>query len=332
MRMSVVIPLYNKIEYVERALGYVLTQTFPDFELLVVDDGSSDGGGDVVRRCPDPRVRLISQENAGVSAARNRGALEAASDWVAYLDADDEWRPEFLERVVAACAAFPEFAAVFTNYTNAATGAPFLRDVPQTPGPVPDYFRLSLNNAGAGVHASAVAVRRDVLRAVGGFPVGVKLGEDRDTWARLAWAGALTYVPEVLATYNIDIPNSATKEDGRLRFCYPEVARTLRVWTQAGRVPAALADSSARYANWLLLEYVSHLCAAGRRAEAWRVFRRECRRDCPPRRISGTSASASSSRAARSPGRSRVRTAWSVCATRGSLPRGAGGNNRVGND
>ena len=97
MTVSVIIPLYNKARYIQRALNSVLAQTFRDFEVLVVDDGSTDESRDIVRRCADSRIRLIVQENAGPGAARNRGLRDAQTEVVAFLDSDDEWLPTFLE-------------------------------------------------------------------------------------------------------------------------------------------------------------------------------------------------------------------------------------------
>jgi glycosyltransferase involved in cell wall biosynthesis len=93
---SVVVPLYDKGPFVARALNSIAAQTYGDFEVIVVDDGSNDDGPDVVARYPDPRFRLIRQVNAGPGAARNRGLQEAASDTIAFLDADDEWLPDYL--------------------------------------------------------------------------------------------------------------------------------------------------------------------------------------------------------------------------------------------
>lgn len=100
MKVTVVVPLYNKAPYIGRALDSVLHQTCCNYNVLVVDDGSSDDGPAIVQSFADRRVRLIRQENAGPAYARNRGLEEAQGQYVAFLDADDEWRPGFLEKAV----------------------------------------------------------------------------------------------------------------------------------------------------------------------------------------------------------------------------------------
>jgi hypothetical protein len=117
MKVSVIIPLYNKAPYVGRTLDSILAQTFRDFEVIVVDDGSTDAGAEVVACCPDPRVRLLRQDNAGPGAARNRGLAEARGTYVAFLDADDEWLPAYLEKSVALLEAHgPAAATVSSGY------------------------------------------------------------------------------------------------------------------------------------------------------------------------------------------------------------------------
>ena len=111
-RVRVVIPLYNKGILVRRALNSVLSQTYQNFEVVVVDDGSTDEGPEVVRECSDSRVRLIRQENAGPGAARNRGAQESQAPYLAFLDADDEWMPLFLEVYVECLRSHPDCDAV----------------------------------------------------------------------------------------------------------------------------------------------------------------------------------------------------------------------------
>src|SRR5262245_30953172 len=114
-RVSVIIPLYNKRPYIARALDSVLQQSLSDIEVLIVNDGSTDGSETIVKACTDPRVRLIHQVNAGPGAARNRGLGEATSPLIAFLDADDEWLPTYLEKSVGLLEAHDPNVAVISS-------------------------------------------------------------------------------------------------------------------------------------------------------------------------------------------------------------------------
>jgi hypothetical protein len=117
MKVSILIPLYNKAPYIHRALASIFAQTLADFEVIVVDDGSTDGGAELVAGCPDARLRLVRQANAGPGAARNRALAEAGGDYVAFLDADDEWLPSFLAKSVGVLEQQgPAVAAVASGY------------------------------------------------------------------------------------------------------------------------------------------------------------------------------------------------------------------------
>jgi GT2 family glycosyltransferase len=116
MRVSVIIPLFNKAPFIERALRSVAAQTFGDFEIIVVDDGSTDAGLKIVETFADARLRIIKQENAGPGAARNRGLREAQGEFVAFLDADDEWLPEFLSESIELLEQNPNAGAVTSGY------------------------------------------------------------------------------------------------------------------------------------------------------------------------------------------------------------------------
>ena len=124
MRVSVIIPLFNKAPFIERALRSVAAQTFADFEIIVVDDGSTDGGLTIVEKFTDARLRIVRQENAGPGAARNRGLREANGEYVAFLDADDEWFPDYLQESLNRLAEFGEqVAAISSGYIDHFTGA-----------------------------------------------------------------------------------------------------------------------------------------------------------------------------------------------------------------
>jgi glycosyltransferase involved in cell wall biosynthesis len=123
VRVSVIIPLYNKALYIRRALDSIARQTFKDFELIVVDDGSTDEGARIVLEYSDSRLRLITQANAGPGAARNRGILEARGEFIAFLDADDEWLPEYLEEGVRRLEGYgTEVASISSGYIEDPAG------------------------------------------------------------------------------------------------------------------------------------------------------------------------------------------------------------------
>ncbi len=212
MKISVVIPLFNKRRHIQRAVRSVLNQTTGAHELIVVDDGSTDRGGDLVRLMADPRVRLISQENAGVSAARNRGIEAAESELIAFLDADDEWRPGFLETVTGLYRRHPEAGMFATGYLYCSAESvrqPAFVDCPTDPqgGLVDDYFRSAMGPCP--VWSSCVMIPKHVLRTVGLFPVGIHRGEDLHLWARIALRYRLAWSPLEGALYHLSADNRA---------------------------------------------------------------------------------------------------------------------------
>jgi glycosyltransferase involved in cell wall biosynthesis len=216
MKYSVVIPLYNKASHIKRAIDSVLRQSVPDFELIVVDDGSTDSGGEEVRRHTDPRIRLIAQTNGGVSAARNRGARESVCDLVAFLDADDAWEPRFLETVGSLSSRFPEAAVWGTGYTivnriGAEERPTYHGNLPTDGGgALIDYFsgpHVAGRHGDSPLLASTLLLRKSALLEAGGFPLGVTRGEDTDTWIRLALRYPIAWTPDVQATIYEDAEN-----------------------------------------------------------------------------------------------------------------------------
>lgn len=206
--ISVIIPLYNKAGSIAQALDSVLAQEYQDFEIVVVDDGSTDGGASVVENYGDVRIRLVRQENAGVSAARNRGIEEARGEYVAFLDADDVWMPGFLSEISALQREFPQCRAQATNYvfnSNGVKSPTILRKIPFSGerGGLPNYFEVA-SCSHPPVWTSAVCIERALLQEIGGFPVGIKSGEDLLTWARVAVRTDWAYSMREMAQYNFD--------------------------------------------------------------------------------------------------------------------------------
>jgi hypothetical protein len=194
---------------------------------------------------------------------------------VAFLDADDEWLPAFLERVVDAATSRPDLVAGFTNLVDVSTGQPLLSS--RHVGVLDDYFAFVLANRCLGMTSSSTLVRREHFVACGAFRVGVPVGADTDAWARLAWTGPVTYVGEPLAAYHPFLPGSATAAARKSKPLFPAIALSHAEWQEAGRIPARLAESSSRLVQTLLLDHAIALANLGLRSDAWRVLRRECR-------------------------------------------------------
>jgi len=244
-KISVVIPLYNKAPHIKRALESVLAQTVREFEVLVVDDGSTDGGAEIVKGFTDPRLRLISQENRGVSLARNRGILDSDGDLIAFLDADDAWTPGFLETIAKLSESFPQAGAVATAYDvidpKGRLKPPIVfPEIPAPPweGIVPSYFRSAMG--ATLVWTSAVAVRRSVFDEIGGFPEGVNLGQDMDMWLRIALRYPIAYTTFVGATYFMNAVNRTATGSPEQPLDLPYFVRTALLALAEGSVPPAL--------------------------------------------------------------------------------------------
>ena len=189
----------------------MLAQSHTSFDLIVIDDGSTDGSTDVVRGIADPRLRLVIQKNGGECAARNRGLHEAASEWVSFLDADDEWHPEFLATAMALHKTFPEAAICGTGYQHS-SGAATRRNsfhnqyaADDTRGFLINYFEPG--DKWMALCACSLLLRKDVLLEAGAFPLGVIRAGDLDTWVRVALRHRIAWVPSCQVTVYDDADN-----------------------------------------------------------------------------------------------------------------------------
>ena len=212
--VSVVIPLYQTQRYIADALASVLAQTFTDFEVLVIDDGSSDGGPAIARAIPDPRVRVITQLNRGLAGARNAGIAQARGEIVALLDADDLWQPSKLERHVAHLKANPEIGVSFSaSRFIDDDGAPIglIQKPTGTRYEASDIF--CRNPVGNG---SAPVIRRAALDAIAfhdprfericWFDETFRQSEDIECWTRIAATTSwrFGYVDAPLTDYRVN--------------------------------------------------------------------------------------------------------------------------------
>ena len=206
MRFSVIIPLYNKEAYVRKALESVIAQTFKDFECIVVDDGSTDNSADVVRELVNDRFRLIRQPNAGVAAARNNGVKASKGEYVCFLDADDWWEANFLEEMDRLITEYPEAGLCATNYVYYKPGKTHVA-LNLSRGYI-DYPKAYYEGSSMPVWTGATCMLRKVFDEMGGFPNGIKLGEDFLLWAKTALHYPIAFCEKPLAYYNNDIPAS----------------------------------------------------------------------------------------------------------------------------
>lgn len=204
--LSIVMPLYNKGEYVERAVQSVLAQTCEAFELIVINDGSTDKGPEIVRSINDSRIRIINQGNSGVSSARNRGIDEAKYNLIAFLDADDEWEPDYLETIMILFHKYPHCDVFATNYSyrrvNEYLRKTIIRGLPEDfkEGVLEDYFFIAARSDPP-LWTSAVVVSKKAITTIGGFFQGVTAGEDLLAWAKLALNYKIAYHREPKAYF-----------------------------------------------------------------------------------------------------------------------------------
>lgn len=211
MLCSIIIPLYNKENFITTAIESVLSQSYRNFEIIVVDDGSTDDSVARVKTISDHRIKMIRQANNGVSSARNRGIELAKGELICFLDADDWYLPMYLETMVSMASRHPGivfFASRFKSISN-----PQPADLCWDPGDtdrdelVSDFFyRWRLATF---FYTSSVAIRRTGLSRLDSyFPIGEQWAEDQDVWFRLAEISDIAYCPAPLVGYRTEVEGS----------------------------------------------------------------------------------------------------------------------------
>lgn len=208
---SVVIPLYNKEKYIKRTLSSVLEQTFSDFEVIVVNDSSSDNSLKIVEEFKDSRIKVFTKANGGVSAARNFGIDKTTHEIIAFLDADDVWLPDYLSTINQLVSRYPEAGMFATGYySEIDEERQYTNHISNYPrfSILDDYFKVSYNHGLSINITSATCVRREVLLSMPMFREKIKRGEDIDVWLRIALKHPIAFCNEAKMIYMAGTPTS----------------------------------------------------------------------------------------------------------------------------
>ena len=211
---SVIIPVYNKEQFLVHTINSVLNQSFTDFELLLIDDGSTDSSPALLNQFTDERIKLISQTNQGVSAARNLGIKEAKAPYIAFLDADDLWESDHLETMHNYCIQFPD-ESLFNTAKSIDTGhqlIPARYAISKTAN-----FELVNFFEASGIEpvlwTSSVVIKKTALEQVGVFETGIKSGQDLDLWIRLGLQFPVVFIWHRTARYTYDAQSLSKQTD-----------------------------------------------------------------------------------------------------------------------
>ena len=221
MKYSVVIPLYNKEKYIQRTIQSVLRQTLKDFEIIVVNDGSTDESlkkALQMKKISD-KIKIVDQKNQGVAVARNTGVENAEGRYIAFLDADDEWRSHYLETIDRLTDKFPESDFYVTAYCVVMGNGKYNYSSRLTPkeGCLESYW-MTFQYPYDFVWTSATVIKKEAVLRAGGFQAGEKIGQDLDLWARVARNNPrVAYSSEVCVNYNRAAESNART---RVRIAY----------------------------------------------------------------------------------------------------------------
>ncbi|GAB3993223.1 glycosyltransferase family 2 protein [Spirosoma daeguense] len=217
---SVVIPLYNKAPYIAKAITSVLNQTYVNFELIIINDGSTDNSIEEVYKFNDQRINFISQKNAGVSVARNIGVKHARFQYIAFLDADDWWGCHFLEEMATLINQYNEANLFGTSYYYVKNGKNQLPNIGLPSGfeaGYINYFAVYAKTFWVPINCSFVVISKSIFEKESGFNSNIKFSEDFDLWARVAIQSKVAYVNKFLAYSNQDVDIHNRALNGKIR-------------------------------------------------------------------------------------------------------------------
>lgn len=213
---SVIIPLYNKEKYIQNTLNGVFNQSFINFEVVVVNDGSTDKSMAVLNEFTDNRLKIIHQKNQGVSVARNTGMENAKANYICFLDADDTWKPNHLQAFFDTISKFPQAKMYCGRYVTQISKNTFIKNKfidieDHYEGYVTDFFKSSLINRVA--LTSAVCINKDIFSEIGGFDPTLKSDQDLDYWIKIALKYEIAVTSKITMIYNFINANKSLSKD-----------------------------------------------------------------------------------------------------------------------
>ncbi len=269
-----VIPVYNGECYICRAIDSVLAQSYRAIEIIVVDDGSTDATADKVK-CYGDKVRYIYQDNAGVSAARNKGIIEAECEWVAFLDGDDEWLADHLSNQKTILSDNPDLVWSTANYYDflESEGRKGLRCTKSKAGQyvhvgvMPDYFLGYM--AGVSGNTDTMIVKREVLIEQGMFAVGRVKAEDIDLWWKIAIKyPKIGYAIEPGSIYYIDVGEGHVSKSGEVDTFIEVIQEHLAIAKKSGQE-----KRYEPFAAWQLARWMRSMLFSARKADIRKLLK-----------------------------------------------------------
>ena len=255
MRISVIIPLYNKEHYIQKTLQSVLTQTYQNWEAIIIDDGSTDNSANIVRATIDSRIKFFQQENRGVSYTRNRAIDMATGDFIAFLDADDEWMKDYLEKMVELTLSYPNYFV----FCSAQKGRP-IHTLPKGVSIINDHCLYDYI-----YFTGCMFVKKDVFDKVGGFKEGIQLGEDRDMWLRIGCFFPTVYLNEEHVKHPYNTENNLSRTIN--------ITKSFPYWEWYS-YPYPNKRSLYKYTTNQIVSCVTDLVKQHRYADAWYFLRK----------------------------------------------------------
>ena len=272
MTFSVIIPAYNAAQYIKHSINSILNQTFSDFEILIVDDGSTDNTKEIIQTIEDKRVQYIHQRNGGVSSARNTGIRNANGEYICFLDSDDLWKPDHLEVISNLINKYPKASVFLTGYEILLHNGDSISKVcPSVESDLQiDNMFEHMFKYGYFINTNSISCKKSAFDTVGLFEIGVKNGEDDDMWYRLFAYYSVAVSSMVTTTYIRE--NSRASANRMFVDNWPFLDRVNTIMASS-----EVSEEKKKYLKRMLeqrkLSFVRHCILNGDKKSAWRHFK-----------------------------------------------------------